>query len=129
MAAISHACRRDGTQSWCSRWEGTNLTTQEGRCEGVGRGRGEEDADAGRGCVPRRTERRSEGNGTTEMLCVTVEIHEGTLTYRARVIAPSIEHALKIARGGKPGRRVRLIFPIDPEAFFVSADSGTREAA
>jgi hypothetical protein len=63
------------------------------------------------------------------MLCVTVEIHEGTLTYRARVLAPSIEHALKIARGGKAGRRVRLVFPIDPEAFFVTASTGMREAA
>jgi len=63
------------------------------------------------------------------MICVTVEIHKGTLKYRARVIAPSIEHALKIARGGKPGRRVRLIFPIDPDAFFVPAGSGTRREA
>ena len=33
-------------------------------------------------------------------------------------------------RGSREGcRRVRLLFPIDPEAFFVSAGSGTREAA
>jgi len=63
------------------------------------------------------------------MICVTVEIHEGTLTYRVRVIAPSIEHALKIAGGGKPGRRLRLVFPIDLEAFFALAGTGTREAA
>jgi hypothetical protein len=53
------------------------------------------------------------------MICVTVESREGALTYQARVIAPSIEHALKIAGGEKPGRRLRLVFPIDPEAFFV----------
>ena len=88
---------------------------------------GEEDADARCGCAPRRTDRRSEGKGNTEMICVTVEIHEGTLMYRARDIAPSIEHALKIARGGKPGRRVPLVFPIVPEAFFVPAGSGMRE--
>ena len=64
-----------------------------------------------------------------EMICVTVEIREGALTHRARVTAPSIECALKIVGVGKPGRRVRLVFPIDPEAFFVSAGSGTREAA
>ncbi len=63
------------------------------------------------------------------MVRVTVEVREGALTYRVRIIAPSIERALDIAGDGKPGRRVRLIFPIDPEAFFVSADSGTREAA
>ena len=63
------------------------------------------------------------------MVRVTVEVREGALTYRVRIIAPSIERALEIAGAGKPGRRVRLHFPIDPEAFFVSAGSGTREAA
>jgi hypothetical protein len=63
------------------------------------------------------------------MICVTVEIREGALTYRVRVTASSIERALKLAGGGKPGRRVRLLFPIDPEAFFVPAGSDRREAA
>jgi hypothetical protein len=65
----------------------------------------------------------------TEMIRLTVEIREGALTYQVRVTAPSIERALEIAGAGKPGRRGRLVFPIDPEAFFVSAGSGTREAA
>ncbi len=63
------------------------------------------------------------------MICVTVEIREGALTHRARLIATSIERTLKIAGEGKPGRKVRLVFPIDPEVFFVPAPSGTREAA
>ena len=63
------------------------------------------------------------------MVRVTVEVREGALTYRVRIIAPSIECALEIAGVGKANRRVRLHFPIDPEAFFVSAGSGTREAA
>jgi hypothetical protein len=63
------------------------------------------------------------------MICVTVEIGEGVLTRRVRINAPSIERALKIARAGKPGRRLRLVFPIDPEAFFVPEGSGQREAA
>jgi hypothetical protein len=66
---------------------------------------------------------------STEMIRVTVEIREGVLTYRVRVTAPSIERALRIFGGGKPGRRVRLVFPIDPEVFFVSAASDTRKAA
>jgi hypothetical protein len=65
----------------------------------------------------------------TEMIRVTVEIRGGALTYRVQVIAPSIERALEIVGAGKPSRRVRLVFPIDPEAYFVSAGSGTREAA
>ena len=63
------------------------------------------------------------------MICVTIEIRKGALTRRVRVTAPSVERALKMAGGGKPGRRVRLVFPIDPEAFFVLGDPSRREAA
>jgi len=63
------------------------------------------------------------------MIRVTVEIREGALTYRVRVTAPSIERALEIAGEGKPGRRVRLVFPIDSEVFFLPAASRDREAA
>jgi hypothetical protein len=70
-----------------------------------------------------------EGKEITEMISVTVEIREGALTHRTRVTAPSIECALKIAGRGKPGRRVRIVFPIDSEAFFVTADPVRKEAA
>ena len=63
------------------------------------------------------------------MKCVRVQIREGALTYRVRVSAPSIEHALKIAGEGKPGRRVRLVFPINPETLFVPENCDQREAA
>ena len=66
---------------------------------------------------------------STEMIRVAVEIREGALTHRTRVTAPSIERALKIVGGDKPDRRVRLIFPIEPEAFFVTEVPGRREAA
>ena len=56
------------------------------------------------------------------MICVTVEVCEGAITRRARLTTSSIERALKLAGGGKPDRRVRLVFPIDPEAFFVPGD-------
>jgi hypothetical protein len=54
------------------------------------------------------------------MICVTLEISEGATTRRAQFTTSSIERALELAGEGKPGRRVRLIFPIDSEAFFVS---------
>jgi hypothetical protein len=60
------------------------------------------------------------------MIC---EIGEGALTRRVRITAPTIERALKIARAGKSGRRLRLDFPIDPEAFFSPGGFGQREAA
>jgi hypothetical protein len=89
-----------------------------------GRSRVEEWPVAGRS--KQITEREKE---STRMICVTVEIDEGALTYRARVTAPSIERALEIAGERKPGCRVRLPFPIAPEAFFVPGDSSQREAA
>ena len=63
------------------------------------------------------------------MISVAVEIREGALPHRTRVTAPSIERALKIAGGGEPGRKVRLIFPIEPGVFFVSEVPGRKEAA
>ena len=63
------------------------------------------------------------------MIRVAVEIREGALTHRTRVTAPSIERALLSARGGEPGRKVRLVFPIEPEGFFVSEVPGRKEAA
>ena len=63
------------------------------------------------------------------MIRVSVEIREGVFSRRVRITAPSIELALKLAGEGKPGRGVRLLFPIDPEAFFVSGGSDKREAA
>lgn len=63
------------------------------------------------------------------MPCVTIEVREGTLTGRVRITAPSIGRAMKMAGDGKPGRRVPLLFPIDPEAFFVPEGSARREAA
>ena len=63
------------------------------------------------------------------MIRIVVEIHEDALTYRTRVNAPSIERALKIAGGGKPSRKVSLVFPIEPEAFFVAEVPSRKEAA
>ncbi len=63
------------------------------------------------------------------MICVSIEVREGALTRRVRISAPSIERAMEMAGYGKTGRGVRLLFPIDPEAYFVPEDSGRREAA
>jgi hypothetical protein len=63
------------------------------------------------------------------MICVTVEVREDAVARRMRIMAPSIERAMKMAGGGKPGRRARLLFPIDLEAFFVPEDRDRLEAA
>jgi hypothetical protein len=66
---------------------------------------------------------------SAKMICVSVEISDGALTRWVQVTAPSIERALEITGEEMPGRRVRLLFPIDPEAFFVPASSGMRREA
>jgi hypothetical protein len=53
------------------------------------------------------------------MIRVSVEIREGVFTRRVRITAPSIERALRMAGDGKPARRVRLLFPINPDDFFL----------
>jgi hypothetical protein len=63
------------------------------------------------------------------MICVTVDIREGALTRRVQITAPSIERVLELAGDGKSGCRVRLVFPIDPEAYFAPEDPSQREAA
>ena len=63
------------------------------------------------------------------MIRVIVKVREGAVTRRVRITAPSIERALGITSARMPGREVRLLFPVDPEAFFVSQDIDQREAA
>jgi hypothetical protein len=64
------------------------------------------------------------------MICVTIEIREGAITRQVKITAPSIERAMKVAGDGKPCHTVRLLFPIEPETFFVTdEDSDQREAA
>ena len=63
------------------------------------------------------------------MVCVTVKIGEGAFTHRGRIAVPSIERALKVAKAGKAGRKMSLVFPIDSEASFAPGGSGQREAA
>jgi hypothetical protein len=63
------------------------------------------------------------------MMCVTIEISEGAITRRARFATSSIQRALELAGGGKPGRKVRLVFPKKPEALFSIPGSGRQEAA
>jgi hypothetical protein len=60
---------------------------------------------------------------------MSVEIREGAVTRRVPITAPSIERALKLAGEEKSGRTMRLLFLIDPEAFFVRESAGRREAA
>ena len=51
------------------------------------------------------------------MITIHVEKRYGSSTVRSCITAPSIEQALKLA-----GEAARVVFPIDGEAFFASAN-------
>jgi len=53
------------------------------------------------------------------MIKVSMEVREGATLSRATVEAESIREAVSITRGRYPGRDVRVMFPIDPETFFI----------
>jgi hypothetical protein len=53
------------------------------------------------------------------MIRVSMEVREGTALSRATVQAKSIREAVSITRERYPGRDVQVIFPIDPEDFFI----------
>jgi len=50
---------------------------------------------------------------------VSVEIGSGTTRFRAGVQAESIRRALGVAGARYPQGEVKVIFPIDPDSFFV----------
>ena len=53
------------------------------------------------------------------MIRVSVEVHSGVARFRAAVWAQSIERALNLVKARYPGVEAQVIFPIEPEAFFV----------
>ena len=59
------------------------------------------------------------------MIEVYVEIREGSTRYKVAVRADSITRAVGIVEGHHPGRDVRVVFPIEPEEFFVGDSKGT----
>jgi hypothetical protein len=59
------------------------------------------------------------------MIRVSMEVREGAALSRATVQAESIREAVNITRGRYPGRDVRVMFPIDPEDFFIEGPQET----
>ena len=53
------------------------------------------------------------------MIRVSMEVREGTALSTATVEAESIREAVSITRRRYPGHDVRVMFPIDPEDFFI----------
>ena len=57
-----------------------------------------------------------------------MEVREGTTLSRATVQAESIREAVSITRGRYPGRDVRVMFPIDPEDFFIEGQAESKQS-
>ena len=53
------------------------------------------------------------------MIRVFVEVHEEAAPLRVEVRAESISQAVGSIEERHPGRKVQVVFPIDPEEFFV----------
>jgi hypothetical protein len=61
------------------------------------------------------------------MIRVSVEVCSAAGRFRAAVWAKSIERALSVVKVHYPGGEARVIFPIEPEAFFVDGVLPTSE--
>ena len=53
------------------------------------------------------------------MVRISVELTGGAARFRVAVQAESVRRALEIVERRNPGCNARVVFPIDPEAFFV----------
>ncbi len=53
------------------------------------------------------------------MVRVSIEVRSGAARFRVGIRASNIRRALSLAEGLYPASDVRVIFPIDSEAFFV----------
>ena len=53
------------------------------------------------------------------MIRISVQVGSGTACFKVAVEAESIERALEIVARQNPGKECEVMFPIDPETFFV----------
>jgi hypothetical protein len=53
------------------------------------------------------------------MIRISVRVSDGTARFGVSIQAESIERALEIVARQNPGRECEVVFPIDPETFFV----------
>jgi hypothetical protein len=58
------------------------------------------------------------------MIRISIEVRSGTARFKVSAQAESIEGALEMARRYNSGKECKVVFPIDPEGFFVEDDLG-----
>jgi hypothetical protein len=63
---------------------------------------------------------KQQAKGSYSVVKVSVEVRNGAARFRVGVQASSIQSALNLVKGIHSGSDVKVVFPIDPEGFFVA---------
>ena len=53
------------------------------------------------------------------MIKISIEVRSGATRFKVALLAESIEGALEIVKRYNPGKECKVVFPIDPQSFFV----------
>ena len=53
------------------------------------------------------------------MIKIAVEVRSSAARFKVALVAESIEGALEMAKRYNPGKECKVVFPIDPQSFFV----------
>jgi hypothetical protein len=59
------------------------------------------------------------------MIRISIQVSSGAARFKVTVEAESIERALEIVARQNPGKEYEVMFPIDPETFFVEDSVAT----
>jgi hypothetical protein len=58
------------------------------------------------------------------MIRIAIEVRSSAARFKVALLAESIEEALEMAMRYHPGKECKVVFPIDPQSFFVGDDLG-----
>jgi hypothetical protein len=58
------------------------------------------------------------------MIKISIEVRSSAARFKVALVAESIEGALEMAKRYNPAKECKVVFPIDPEGFFVGDDLG-----
>ena len=58
------------------------------------------------------------------MIKIAIEVKSTAARFKVALMAESIEGALEMAKRYNRGKECKVVFPIDPEIFFVEDDLG-----
>ena len=58
------------------------------------------------------------------MIKISIEVRSSAARFKVALVAESIEGALEMAKRYNPAKECKVVFPIDPEVFFVGDGLG-----